>query len=143
MSSVRDFSPSELQVLISREKPEIISDFFASHSPVMQSGSSAVVSGSKVSHFDSVQLTQSAAVEVSPLTRTQSRFDSVAIPLQSQTFIGCAPTISHSFTANCSLSNSVSLNLKDFSTFSNIINFRVFLNTIFNLITNTCKSQGK
>jgi len=72
LSSVRDISPSELQVFISREKPEIISDFFASHSSVMQSGSSGVVSGSQVSHFDSVQLNQSAAVEVSPLTRTQS-----------------------------------------------------------------------
>jgi hypothetical protein len=84
LSSVWDISPSELQVFISREKPEIISDSFASHSRVIQSGSSDVVSGSQVSHFDSVQLNQSAAVEVSPLTRTQSFFDSEAIPLQSQ-----------------------------------------------------------
>ncbi len=31
LSSVRDFSPPEHQVFISREKPEIISDSFASH----------------------------------------------------------------------------------------------------------------
>jgi hypothetical protein len=44
LSSDRGISPSELQVFISREKPEIISDLFASHSSVMQSGSSGVVS---------------------------------------------------------------------------------------------------
>jgi len=80
----------------------------------MQSGFSGVVSGSQVSQSDSVQLNQSAAVEVSPLTRTQSFFDSEAIPLQSQSFIGCAPTISHSSTAISSLSNSISINSKDF-----------------------------
>jgi hypothetical protein len=37
---------------------------------MMQSVSSAVVSGSQVSHFDSVLLIQSAAVEVSELTWT-------------------------------------------------------------------------
>jgi hypothetical protein len=123
LSSVRDIPPSVPQVFISREKPEMISALFASHSSSTQADSSpTVVVGSQVSHLDSVQLTQSATVELSPVTRKQFLFDSDACSHQSQPFVGCAPPVSHSTTAVGSLSNSISLNSKDLSTFSNIIN---------------------
>jgi hypothetical protein len=77
LSSVRDISPSVPQVFISRVKPEMISALFASHSSSTQAdSSSSVVVGSQASHLDSVQLTQSATVELSPVTRKQFLIDS-------------------------------------------------------------------
>jgi hypothetical protein len=57
-----------------------------------------------------------------PVSHSTTAVGSLPPVSHSTTAVGSLPPVSHSTTAVGSLSNSISLNSKDFSTFSNIIN---------------------